>query len=225
MYRLNSFFLFALVIFLSGCKSVFDIPSVEGWIIDAETKSPIQGAVVVIERPVNGGYHGGEIGTLKFQEAVTDKNGYYYIPELGAVKLDGYIDTSAPYMYVFKAGYQYASLRNIRNTDRSEEVSERRYQRNQPSVWNKEKIELSRFVGSDKEYEFELINISSSFNRENKFIQTECNWVGYDLPLFFRALNREESKYSDFIDSRIMDEYKGTKHCEEWKEFLKVYRE
>ncbi len=224
---MNSRYLITLVIivsFLLGCEETYEVPSIEGWIVDAETNKPIKGAIVVVERPIQGGYHGGNIGYLDYQETETDKDGRFYLSELGVKKIDGYIDTSSPYIHIFKEKYQYAILINMKKTDRIATVTDKRYKRLQPSVWNNEIIKIKKFEGTNEDYKNELINISNVFNKIDKSKSNKCNWVGLSLPKFYRHLNTESEKYSDFINIDIMRMYKQTQICDEWENFFKEYR-
>jgi len=77
-----------------------------GKVIDAETKEPIEGAVVVavwekrVFRPV-------ESKTVfeEAKEAMTDKDGEFMIPGYTIGKVGGLFGTQEPDFYIFKPGY------------------------------------------------------------------------------------------------------------------------
>ena len=97
-----------IIVSLFGCISVYDPPR-RGKVIDAETREPIEDAVVM-------GYWemdyfpilflGGPSYFYDAREAVTDQNGNFTLPGLGPWLYMG--NLTGPYMHVYKKGYSYA---------------------------------------------------------------------------------------------------------------------
>jgi len=98
---------FFILTSISGCISVYDPPR-KGKVIDADTKEPIEGAVVL------GYWHifylhywlfpGGPSAYYDARETVTDKNGHFTLPGLGLRPFPGYL--KGPYVSVAKKQYE-----------------------------------------------------------------------------------------------------------------------
>lgn len=217
-----------VMVVTSGCTTfgLYKIESITGTIIDAQTKKPVEGAVVVVERPIYGGYHGGLLGFVEFQETITDKNGGFFLPALGVKNLDGYIDTSSPYLVIFKAGYQYTKLRNLKESDIGLSQEYRQHEWLQTSIWNGTKIEITRFTGSKEEYKQELFDISKAYNwYDSQTRDKKCSWVGMDLPLFYSRLNNETTKHGENLVNDIIEMmHKQEPNCEQWNAFFEEYK-
>lgn len=71
-----------------GCAHVsaqltYSAGPTHGTVLDAETKQPIAGAIVVAQWVLEGGMHWGEVGLLKIGESATDESGVFRIEEWG----------------------------------------------------------------------------------------------------------------------------------------------
>jgi hypothetical protein len=117
---------FVLALALWSC--VFAPPlywaeAIHAHVIDAETGAPVEGAVVV-------------------EETTTDANGDFTFGKWGPKKRPAYavLDT-APWLVIFKTGYQHRFLPN--SADSNESVRR--------SDWNERNIELKRFVGTPEQ--------------------------------------------------------------------------
>jgi len=69
---------------LTGCNR-YSAESIEGWIIDADTKKPIEGVIVVANWQLHKSTMGGRIPAahLNIMEILTDKNGLFYFEGWG----------------------------------------------------------------------------------------------------------------------------------------------
>ncbi len=136
-----------LAVALSSC--VFAPPlywaeAIHARVIDAETGQPVEGAVVVADWKLYGGGigHGGHRESLFVEETTTDGNGEFTFGKWGPKQRPAYavLDT-APWLVIFKNGYQHRFLPN--ETDSNESVRR--------SDWDGRNIELRRFVGTPEQ--------------------------------------------------------------------------
>ena len=84
---------------------IYHKPEFRGKIIDAETKEPIEGAVVVVAySKYTVGFTGRDISVIKAKETLTDKNGEFYFPAYTTTiqPLSG--DNNASFLF-YKPGY------------------------------------------------------------------------------------------------------------------------
>lgn len=107
-YRLFLFVIFILIA-SPGCAIYHHYGEYYGKVVDAETKEPLEGAVVLAEYITwQWGSPGGEVPSfLDAQEAVTDKNGEFKIPALKAFAFRP-LNTfnHNPYFMIFKPRYK-----------------------------------------------------------------------------------------------------------------------
>lgn len=68
---------------LRGCLNIYSAKPIEAWIIDAETRKPVEGAVVVARWKLVYGLEGGGRYDWVVLETVTDKNGRFTFPGWG----------------------------------------------------------------------------------------------------------------------------------------------
>ncbi|MGH8589117.1 MAG: hypothetical protein ACREXX_07195 [Gammaproteobacteria bacterium] len=68
---------------LRGCLNIYSAKPIEAWIIDAETRQPVEGAVVVARWKLVYGLEGGGRYDWVVLETVTDKNGRFTFPGWG----------------------------------------------------------------------------------------------------------------------------------------------
>lgn len=226
----------------SACTyfGMFEVPSVQGRVIDSETKLPLENVVIVAERTIKGGYHGGIAGYLPYQQALTDANGAYILPELGTVIVDDYIDIDAPNLYVFKAGYKIRHVHNrqayVSNEGdfRRMSMNDARHEYKRISVWDGRDIEMEKYEGTEKEYLEMLLKFARFFNINNYYTgyyrdesdTSNCNWIGVDIPLWYEMLNREIKtiKPEEGISGSIHVGYENNKDCQRWDTFYKVFK-
>lgn len=212
---------------------MFEVPPVQGRVIDSETKLPLEGVVIVAERAIKGGRHTDTTGYLPTQQALTNMNGVYNLPELGVVSADNHIDIAAPYLYIFKAGYKVRVVHNrqayVSNEGdfRRMTMDDARLEYKRISVWDGRDIELEKYEGTEKEYEQALFEAIRFFDgkRYNKYERSDCNWIGVDIPLWYEMINREIKLHSSSDYSGSIDvDYQNHKSCPRWEQFFKVFK-
>jgi hypothetical protein len=132
---------------LGGCAPpIYFARATHGTVIDAETKQPIVGAVIIANWDLfhelwGGGSHG--VKSMQITEVVTDKDGNYVVPGWGPRLRPcfTYLDNSDPYLIIFKSGYSRLGLLNDRDRNSWVRVSD----------WNGRTLELKRFRGTPSE--------------------------------------------------------------------------
>src|SRR5258706_11496207 len=149
--RLIPTMLFAMPLF-SACAAVpltYSADSLEARVVDAETKQPISGAVVVATWVLVGGEHPGRTEALVVKEAITDADGKFQFPAWGPVLRpeSGVLDVLDPEMVIVKAGY----LLGVANNYGDGSPGKRLNLQVRNSIWNKKDIEVKRRGGSKSE--------------------------------------------------------------------------
>jgi hypothetical protein len=117
--------------------------AIHGRVVDAASGLPIEGAVVVADwKLYSGGVgHGGHRSSLLVRETVTDADGRFAFPAWGPLLRPSYqaLD-KAPWLIVFKSGYEHQALWNERRGNGFVRRSQ----------WHGRTIGLSKFTGSAK---------------------------------------------------------------------------
>jgi hypothetical protein len=112
VHNISLFFIITIIIWLSfTCTSyawlVYHKPEFRGRIIDAETKAPIEGAVVVVvyyEHDIVGGPGGGNSSVIKAKETLTDKKGEFYFSTYTTLTGPNSRESYAEFI-IYKPGY------------------------------------------------------------------------------------------------------------------------
>lgn len=103
---MNHFFYRIILIF---AFFLFDpkisLAAYQGWVVDAETKEPLQGAVALIEWIEAGTFM--SLTTGYSAETLTDENGYFSIPNYGRSFNLFQSDNPLVRFIIFKSGYEY----------------------------------------------------------------------------------------------------------------------
>jgi len=107
-----TFLIAAIVIFFFSTTAfagwlIFHKPAFRGKVIDAETKAPIEGAVVVViynTHTIMGGPAGGWSTIIKVKETLTDKSGEFSFPAYTTVMNPNATDFYTDFI-IYKPGY------------------------------------------------------------------------------------------------------------------------
>lgn len=163
------------------CESAF-----QGKVIDAETKEPIEGAVVVAIYNVRE-YGIAESGssTADAKEVLTDKSGSFYIPPHTFLHIYPFAKGATTTFIVFKAGYASISelnLTDILATDIGKEIES-------PWIYNQD----LKFIFAPR-----LIGLPRVSNREER-LKAIPGSPGFtsskELPLLYKAINEENKNF------------------------------
>lgn len=158
---------------------------IEAWVIDAETKKPMEGVIVTANWQLVEGTLGGSrpLGQLKVMEAVTDKNGRFAFPAWGPIEVTtGHLVSEDPQLLIFKSGYQYLRLYNQYTSDR-----ELRLRPVRRSDWNGKTIEVKQLVGNGKN-----TYLDWSFQIDLRFLTETDAWK--QTPCALLALDAEAKR-------------------------------
>lgn len=136
-----------------GDPPVYSAKEMRGQVVDGDTGQPLEGVVIVAEwklyhEGIGSGGHGGAIKTI---EALTDKEGRYFIPGWGPVIRPpfAYLDFYDPRLRMFKSNYYPQDLSNevLSGANRDRSVMRR-------SRWDGKVIKLTPFKGDWYDYGF-----------------------------------------------------------------------
>jgi hypothetical protein len=119
---MNKFFFVFIVAFvliislaqISQATGLYSKPEFRGRVIDAETKAPIEGAVVVVlyfKRPIIGGPGGPNSYVFKAKETLTDSKGEFFFPSYSSVIL--FTEDAGVDFIFFKPGYTSVEGRGL----------------------------------------------------------------------------------------------------------------
>jgi hypothetical protein len=181
---------------MSACAAPlhYSAEPMEAWVVDAETKQPLEGVIVVAHWELRFGHAGGSspVGQLMVMEATTGKDGKFVLPGWGPkIALASSLSNRAPQLLLFKSGYRYQSLWN----DYTKSI-EQLLQPVRNSDWNGKTVKMERFKGTQKEYSNHLGFLRGPL----RFVEENCNWK--ITPLILIALDKERQIFrANKIDS------------------------
>jgi len=183
-------YVFAILL-LQSCANNYSAKPIEAWVIDAETKQPMEGVNVVAVWMLEYGLEGGGGSAMTIMETVTDKNGRLYFPAWGPKEIpknlpsEARLKDSDPELQFFKKGYRALELRNDRPIPSmwGHGISLR------SSDWGGKKIEMTKLDGTVQDYGFAI----PSFN----YIESRngCEWKY--IPRMIVAISREQKRFKE----------------------------
>ena len=199
---------------LMACNR-YSAEPIEGWVIDADTKKPIGGVIVVANWQLHKSTVGGIIPAahLNVAETLTDNNGLFYFEEWEPKTAQwGFFIDRDPELLFYKKGYEYRSLKNPLRA----EIDTSKVRR---SVWNGETIELRRFDGDLRDYASHLSSLQTSIR--TIFHGDKCEWKS--TPKLVLAVDRQEKVFKENNISSMLaslDDISGY-FCGSAEEYLK----
>jgi hypothetical protein len=194
-------------------------------VVDAETKEPLEGVVVVAHWQLNGGLEGwSPLGELMVMDAVTDQNGAFHFPAWGPKKIPEGLDSNArlkdldPELLLFKSGHRWQELSN----SKSMEQMSHKGPAVRSSDYDGKTIELEKFKGTPEEYRRHLSYYMFSLQP----LQRHCAWKG--MPRMIGALNQESKRLGPigFVDDLRMQEAVNVREgCGTFAEFFREHEQ
>ncbi len=159
---------------LPGCVSSFTYTAepITAVVVDADTKKPLDGVVVVANWQLESGTPAGslEVGQLMVMEAVTGPDGKFTFPGFGPKTVwNRYLVDRDPQLLLFKPGYEYRRLLNPYSSDWALRTRPMRR-----SVWDGKVIELKPFRGTAAEYAEHVYSLDGSL--EWARYGDNCEW-------------------------------------------------
>lgn len=158
MNRVKWLFLIIALVSTTGCAT--SARSIEGYVVDAETGEPVPDVIVVAAWRVITGLHGQTKGFLVLDEAVTDKQGYYFLPGWKGKRAGFFaaLENSAPELSYFKYGYELKLVSNNITYYQAAPIKSPR-----ESIWDGETIKLKPSHGGEKKKYEDLSGISNYY--------------------------------------------------------------
>lgn len=209
---------------LCACAVTYRAEPIEAWVVDAETKQPIEGVVVTANWELETGTLGGNVpaGQLMVMETVTDRKGRFYFPAWGPkdtpatmpnpLKSAPHLVNRDPHILLFKPGYRWVGLENDFSADYNKgEVRK--------SQWSGKTIPVERFRGTPREYytHLDLMPLAGLIE--------DCGWK--NIPRLLIAVSRQSDEFrrEGVPELYSVDRYIPTdeKKCGSPREFFKAY--
>jgi hypothetical protein len=201
---------------LAGCHPVYSAKSITTRVVDAETKQPIEGVIVVAYWGLEAGEAGGGPDLMLF-ETTTDSSGTFRFPAWGPKRAPiGQLLNSDPAVLLFKDGYRFEVVQNpFRGVDIPEHV--------RSFYYDGKDVEMHKFAGTLKDWARHL-------EQSTTFIETatsgHCEWR--KTPRLITALGMEREKLNaagigvgNYYDELVGSEsYQMREGCGSVREFL-----
>jgi len=153
--------IFSLAVGASAAPAFYSGAEIRGWVVDAETKQPLEGVHVVAQWRLNTGLiHGEHVTRLQILETVTDARGEYYLPPWGPKPrpflsvLEWGFD---PILTFFKPGYRPDGRDNYGPPPDNEGEMSLRF-----SVWHGKTVALEPFRGTAKDWAIHLSGLQTA---------------------------------------------------------------
>jgi len=173
---------------------------VEATVVDAQTKKPIAGALVIARWVARGGggmHAARDLGSVEVMEAVTGADGRFRFPAWGPRPYEGrgVLLDDDPLILVFKRGYEVARLGNSQyRVPPSKDFRSRKTGPTRFSLWNGETAEMTPFTRGDKAFAATVYNAFVASDVWNMFAEsTPCDWKR--LPRTVEYLEDEKRAY------------------------------
>jgi hypothetical protein len=197
MNKILLFFILSLILISDSTLSyagwlIYHKPEFRGKLIDAETKEPIEGAVVVViykKHSLISGPGGGYSSVIKVKEILTDKNGEFHFPPYTTLIQPNSIEDDTK-IIVYKPGYgTYPGLQiNPPMPADPEDFFSGEFGRpGTVRIDNKAFRYLTGIV--------ELPKLTTREERLKAIPATPVDYRSKELPLLYKAINEENKRF------------------------------
>ena len=175
---------------LQGCSLTYSADPITAKVVDAYTKQPLEGVIVVALWQLEGGLEGGNIeGNAMVMESVTDATGEFHFPAWGPKRIpieflsNTQLRNEDPFMLFFKSGYRYAGVTNEATIKKLQDTAEHR-----SSEWNGKTIPMKKFDGTLDAYALHIYHSYPAylFNRN-------CDWR--NIPALVIAVREQTASF------------------------------
>lgn len=205
---------------LAASRPSYSATSVTAHVVDADTKEPLEGVVVVADWRLEGaGMEGGTNGQLMLLETVSDSSGVFHFDGWGPTKAPiGWLGDADPDILLFKPGYKFTLAQNpFRGLPHDMPTGVR------TSIYDGKVIEMQKFRGDLKEWAMHLEWAKTFMERATA---GHCEWR--KIPRLTVALGREREKLNaagidvgNYYDSLVgSDSYQVRVGCGSVRDFL-----
>lgn len=190
----------------SAIPAAYSAAEIRGWVVDAETKQPLEGVHVVAQWILRTGviqeHH---VVRLQILEAVTNASGEYFLPSWGPKappplsELEWGFD---PTLLFFKAGYQPHAASNYSPPPSNQaEMSQR------ISLWHGKTIALRRFRGSEEKWASHLggVQIGLEWGQETDGPGRGVNDYWKRMPRIVLAIAEQRNLLPGPLRHRVLD--------------------
>lgn len=189
---------------VAGPPSQYSAEAISATVIDAETRQPLEGVIVVAHWQLFYSTVGGRVpgGQLEVLETVTDQDGKFSFPAWGPKKVpkyqpqegdswlahipflapDAFLDNLDPQLLLFKPGYEYRGLQNPSRSTTDHSTVRR-------SVWNGKRVEMKPFKGTAMEQFKVLMDFSRDMESFTVHHPEPCAWL--QVPRTLKVMIRE----------------------------------
>ena len=168
--------------------TTYSAEAIEARVVDADTKQPLEGVVVVAHWVLEGGIHVDRVGDLMILESVTDKEGKFIFSAWGPIRhwKSSRLTYMDPEILIFRSGYEYLRLTN----EPTPEALGGKAFPVRTSRWNGKTIELKRFRGKGEKYAEHIYWLSVALDRIHDFARgaKTCTWK--NTPQILVALHK-----------------------------------
>jgi len=181
---------------------IYHKPAFRGKVIDAETKEPIEGAVVVAiynAHPIISGPAGGSAYIIKIKETLTDEKGEFYFPSYTTFIQPLAREDLAEFI-IYKPGYwtfphHQKVPSGIKPKDHEIFFSKEMGSKGELEMWIKEEKgpALRRFI-----VVFGIVELPKLERREEivkRMMGIPSDFGDKDLPLLYNAINEERKRF------------------------------
>lgn len=170
----------------------YSAEAIEAWVIDADTKNPIEGVVVTANWQLDGGLEGHTpVKQMMILETTTDKNGHFHFPAWGPISrpFNAKLRFQDPQILIFKKYYTYLALEN-----------------NLVGLKGRGKHSLRKFDFNRETFEIKIIKSISerdveNFSNLNDIVEfstrlpKECAWK--KIPKMIIEINKHKKYFKD----------------------------